>query len=155
MTNGKGLTKLEKRAIKKQNRLQAQGNPAPVQRGVSAIGLSYRSGPLPSAKELAEYDAVAPGTAQIIVSKFAQQTDHRVDLESTVVKGNDRRSDRGQWMAYSIAMTAVVGGIVLIALGKPTGGFVAIITAITGLVAVFITGKVFQWKERQAKQGGS
>ena len=76
-------------------------------------------------------------------------------MEATVVKGNDERSNRGQWMAFILAMTAIVGGIILIALDKPTGGLVSIISAISGLAIVFVTGKVFQWKERQAKQGGS
>ena len=57
-------------------------------------------------------------------------------------------------MAFVIAMTAIVGGIYLSANDKSTAGLVLVISGIVGLVAVFITGKVFQERERKAKQEG-
>lgn len=147
------MTRQQKRALRKQ---QGLNNPAEQQvaGGVTAIGWSFRSGPLPSAKELAEYEQVVPGSGQLIVQKFAQQSDHRRELEAVVVKGNDRRANRGQWMAWSLSAMALLGGTYLIATGKPTAGLVAIIGAISGLVIVFVTGKVAQAAERKEKRQG-
>lgn len=149
--SGKGLTRKQQRA---QNRQQSENPAGNRPGGVPAIGVSYRSGPLPSPKDLAEYNQIVPGLANTLVGKFTQQTDHRIEIESIVVKGNDKRSTRGQWMAYSLAMAAIVGGIYLIANDKPTAGLVAIISAISGLVVVFVTGKVFQERERREKRQG-
>lgn len=147
------LTRRQKRALAKQRGMNPAGNDLPG--GVSAMGVMYqRSGPLPDPKELAEYEAVVPGSANLIVQKFSLQTDHRRDLESIVVTGNNGRANRGQWMAFVLALAAITGGVYLVAHDKPTAGLTAIIASITGLVVVFITGKVFQERERQEKRQG-
>ena len=66
------------------------------------------------------------------------ETNHRRDMESVVVRGDVRVRDRGQIFAFIIVMTAVLGGIVLIALGKETQGLVAIIGPLAGLAATFL-----------------
>jgi len=40
-----------------------------------------RSAPLPTPKELQEYDTVLPGLAERIVSRFEIQSNHRIALE--------------------------------------------------------------------------
>lgn len=122
--------------------------------GVTAIGLSYRSGPLPSPKDLAEYNAIVPGLAETLVTTFTRQTNHRIEIESTVVRGNDKRATRAQIMAYTLALAAIAGGVYLAAQGKSTEGLATIITAVTGLVATFVTGKIFQERERKEKRTG-
>lgn len=148
---GKGLSRQQRRALEREH---GSLGPAGRSGGVTAVGWSFRSGPLPDPKELAELDQVAPGTAKVVVDQFALQSDHRREIESIVVRGNDRRANRGQWMAFVIAMTAIGGGIYLSANDKPTEGLVLVISGIAGLVAVFITGKVFQERERKDKREG-
>ena len=41
-------------------------------------------------------------------------------------------------------MTAIVGGVYLISVGKAVGGLVSIITALVSLAGVFIYGKMAQ-----------
>ena len=106
-----------------------------------------RSGPLPDAEELAKYDAVHAGAAALILQKFADQTDHRRELERVVVTGNDRRSNRGQWMAFILGMTTILGGIFLAYSGKETAGLVAVVGALGSLLLVFISGRSKQRKE--------
>ena len=48
-------------------------------------------------------------------------------------------------------MTAILGGIWLISIGKETTGLVAIVTAIASLVGVFVYGKSEQKKELEKK----
>jgi len=145
------LTRQQKRALKRKQQVNPAENPIG---GVAAMGVTFRSGPLPDPKELAEYEAVVPGSANLIVQKFALQTDHRRELEGVVVKGNNMRANRAQWMSFVLGLAAIVGGVYLIATGKSTAGLTAIITSVTGLVAVFITGKVFQERERREKRAG-
>jgi Predicted membrane protein len=106
-----------------------------------------RSGPLPDPATLVEYEAAVPGSAQIIVNKFDMQSDHRRDMEALVITGNNRRADRGQWMAFSLAALSIVCGSVLAWYGKETAGLGAIITAASSLVLVFVAGKLRQGKD--------
>ena len=48
-------------------------------------------------------------------------------------------------------MTAILGGILLIALGKSVQGLVAIISSLTALTVVFVLGKRKQDKELKEK----
>lgn len=52
-------------------------------------------------------------------------------------------------------MTAVVGGLVLLALGMDVAGLGAIITPVAGLVAVFITNRVLPRERGTAKRDDS
>jgi len=79
------------------------------------------------------------------------QSAHRQALEAAVVGGNVAAEARGHIFGFVITMTAVVGGIGLIANGKSTEGLVAIITALSALAGVFVWGRVQQKRERDAK----
>jgi len=60
------------------------------------------SGPIPSADELAKYEAVLPGAAERLLSiheeqvaRLGKQADHRMELEKTVVFGDSWRAWAG------------------------------------------------------------
>lgn len=59
---------------------------------------------------------------------------HRHDLERRHLDGSLGAQQRGQWMALTIVIIGMVTGAILIALGKSTAGFVALLTPL-GLVA--------------------
>jgi len=80
------------------------------------------AGPLPPPSTLQAYDQIHPGTAERIIRRWEQQTDHRHRLER-----------RGQWFALTIALAGMGSGIVCTALGEPwVGGGIAI-TAVLGI----------------------
>jgi hypothetical protein len=110
-----------------------------------------RSGPLPDAEELAKYDAVHAGAAALILQKFADQSDHRRDLERIVVSGNDRRSNRGQWMAFTLGMTTILGGIFLAYEGKEYAGLGTVLASLGSLLWVFLSGRSKQRRETGEK----
>jgi uncharacterized membrane protein len=79
------------------------------------------------------------------------QHDHRQSLEASVINGNIAAQQRGTFYGFILAMTAVLGGIFLIYVGKPVAGLVSIIGALTALVTAFIVGKVQQKRQLAAK----
>ncbi len=81
----------------------------------------------------------------------SQQT-HRQGLETAVVRGNIAAEERGQIFAFILGLVVVVGGITLIAFGKPVSGLTSIITAFVTLAGVFIYGRWQQKRERQNKR---
>jgi hypothetical protein len=75
-----------------------------------------------------------------------------MEIEKKVIEGNISSSRLGQWMAYSICMTALVGGGVLVCFGIRTKGLIAAVAGLGILVAVFVTGKLSGQKELKAKR---
>lgn len=109
------------------------------------------SGPLPPPEILEKYNQVVPGLAERILSMAEQQSTHRQQLERTVVESNAFVQKLGPFFGFVIAMTAVVGGIILIEKGRDGYGLAAIITALASLTGVFMYGKSKQRKELETK----
>jgi uncharacterized membrane protein len=109
-------------------------------------------GPLPHPDMLAKFEALYPGASKLLFEQFKAQGDHRMEIENKVIEGNIRSSRLGQWMAYSICMTALVGGGILVCFGIRTEGLIASVAGLGILVAVFITGKLSGQKELKAKR---
>lgn len=94
------------------------------------------SGPLPHPQLLAQYNEAVPNGADRIVKLTENQAEHRQAIES-----------RGQLFTFALAVIALVGGIVLIALGDSAEGLVPVIAAIAGL------GGLFVYREIRTHQG--
>lgn len=97
------------------------------------------SGPLPPPHVLTEYNDALPDGADRIVRMAERQSRHRQGLET-----------RGQWFGFILALTVVVGGIVLIAVGKQVEGLVALVGSLATLTGLFIYREV---RERQPPPG--
>jgi uncharacterized membrane protein len=98
---------------------------------VQILAHSAFSGPLPPPGMLAQYNDAVPDGADRIVKMAEEQSSHRRKIES-----------RGQIFAFLLALVAIVGGIVLIALGRSAEGLVPLLSAIAGLIGLFIYGEV-------------
>jgi uncharacterized membrane protein len=75
------------------------------------------------------------------------QTVHRQGLESRHLDASIANSRRGQVFGFVLAMTAIVGGMVLIALGKDLTGAALAIGSLATLVGVFIYNQRSQNRE--------
>ena len=109
------------------------------------------SGPLPPPEALARYDAVVAGSAERIIRMAENQNAHRLALEKTVVTANVAAQKNGVMFGFIIAMTAILGGIYLVATGKPATGLAAILSSLAALVGVFVYGKMAQKKDLSNK----
>lgn len=109
-------------------------------------------GPLPPPGFLAKYNEAFSGCAERIVAMTEQQLTHRHALESRAIDGKLNAERRGQTLGFILALTAIVGGGGLIALGKDASGLTAILGALAGLVAVFVYGRRKDAEERREKR---
>jgi uncharacterized membrane protein len=109
------------------------------------------AGPIPPPNLLAQYNEIIPNGADRILAMAERQSSHREAMESAVVRGNLAAQQRGTIFAFIIAMTAILGGIWLIYIGKSTSGLVAIIGPLVSLATAFIVSKYEQRKERETK----
>lgn len=69
-------------------------------------------GPLPSARELRNYDLVLPGAAERILAMAESEQQHRHGLETQIVGSEASLRGRGQWFA----LASLIASLVVVAL---------------------------------------
>ncbi len=116
------------------------------------VQMEMFKGPIPSPEKMEKYEHLYPGAVKFFFETLKNQTNHRIELEKKVIGSNIKSERRGSWFGFIIAMTAIIGGIVLALLDKKTGGIAAIISGLSSLVIVFIVGKVHSKKEINQKK---
>ncbi len=109
-------------------------------------------GPMPHPDMLRKYEDLYPGAAKLLFDQFKTQSDHRIELEKKVIDGNIRSGRLGQWMGYSICMTALIGGGALSCFGIKLEGIIIAVAGLVALVTVFMTGKFAGQRELKAKR---
>lgn len=72
-------------------------------------------------------------------------------MERQVIIGNLNAQKTGVWLGFFVAMTAIGGGIFLVFHGQSSSGLVAIISALTALVATFVLGRKKQKEDLRSK----
>ena len=77
-----------------------------------------------------------------------KQSAHRESLEAKVVAANVASQARGSHYAFIICLVTIVGGFVLIGMGKNIYGISAVIGSLATLAGVFVIAKREQKKER-------
>jgi uncharacterized membrane protein len=102
------------------------------------FAMEMYAGPIPHPAILGQLEGVIPGSAQQILDDAHDQSQHRRDMEKIQIEAAISDGRRGQWFGFIIAMTVVVGSITLIALGQSIIGLAGLITALVGLVGLFI-----------------
>ncbi len=103
---------------------------------VSEAHISFQ-GPLPHPQILKQYDQVYPGAAKIIFTLVSAQSKHRQELEKKVIASDIQHERLGMYFAFIITVTMIIGGIILIMLGK------SVPTGITGFFVIFLPA-IFQ-----------
>lgn len=118
---------------------------------ITRIEASAFSGPLPHPDILARYNEVVPNGADRIFAAFERQGLHRESLEASVVRGNIKSQNQGSWFGFIVSMTAVIGGIYLIAIGKQVSGLATIVANLAALAGIFVYVRQKQKSELTAK----
>ena len=110
-----------------------------------------RSGPLPPPDELERYAQIIPNGGDRIMKQVEAQTAHRIEIEKMVISRQQKQTEIGQLFAFIIAITAIVAGAWLGAVGQPWLGGVIAGTTVVSLVATFLSGKSVMKKNLQEK----
>jgi len=100
----------------------------------------YHSGPLPSPEDLARYGAVDPDAVPAILGTFTEQARHRRAMESDVVRGVERRADRGQVIGAFLVGLGIVGGCVVALAGDGFAGVGIVSAAFASAAVSFVAG---------------
>jgi uncharacterized membrane protein len=125
--------------------------PPQLRAAIFAQSTVHYSGPLPPASELKKYAEVFPGAPERLFAWVEKQSDHRISIEKEVIFSQQRQSDRGQWMAFIIAIVGLAGSVVVILAGHGIEGTILGGADLLALVCAFLWGKKSQQDDRQSK----
>ncbi len=109
------------------------------------------SGPLPPPELLAHFNEVVPGSAAKIIDMAHRQSEHRMDLEKTVIEGENRRANAGLICATALAVFIIATGAVLILKGHDWAGATLVGIDLVGVLTAFLTGTASRRREREDK----
>ena len=96
------------------------------------------SGPLPPPEALEQFERASPGAADRILGMAEQEEAHRHRQERDMLQSESSARARGQWMAFTLALVIILGGIWLIYKGKQWEGLVAVLAPLATLIGLFL-----------------
>ncbi len=102
------------------------------------VARSMFSGPMPPPELVREYEAILPGAAQYFFASLERQALHRQQLEQKVIAANISNERRGMWLAFTLAVIAIVCGTLLIHENRDPQGLSLIVGTMVSLCAVFV-----------------
>lgn len=109
------------------------------------------SGPIPPASELLKYEQVLPGAAERIMSMAERQSIHRQKMEDKMLDANIKSEKRGQFFGFTIFITVMLFGFVLLIFDKKIEGLVSILVSIASVIGLFIYSREDGKRELQKK----
>lgn len=110
----------------------------PGARGIIAAQQTVFAGPLPHPSILKGYEEVLPGAADRIITMAEQQSHHRQQLESKVIRFDELKSVLGLVFAFLIVIAAFIVGAYTALNGKPLFGGVISLAGLAAVVGPFI-----------------
>lgn len=119
--------------------------PAPSSTTVTAEFSQSYSGPLPPAKELAEYEKVLPGAAERIVAMAEGFAAHRQDLEKEAMRQERNEQRWARKVAAGVVLAVLLTCLVALLLDKEEFATSLGSWTIVALATVFIAGKLPDW----------
>jgi uncharacterized membrane protein len=117
---------------------------------IQAQAVSFQ-GPIPPPELLREYNEIVPNGADRIVKMAEAQSSHRIDLESIVIKGDDRRADRGLYTGFTIGIVMLVLSFIMVMYGHGVEGTIFGTADLAGLIGIFVYGRNVKLKELQRR----
>ena len=110
--------------------------------------IQFSAGPLPQPETLGGYEDIVSGAADRIITMAEDQLAHRheqdaerLGQEGTRLDADIKLEARGQWMAFVVAMTALLGGMSLLAFDTSVAGLTTTIGAVAGIIGLFISSR--------------
>lgn len=109
------------------------------------------SGPIPAPEALEHYNRIVPGAADRIIRMAELEQQSRLDNSRLDVTERIKFFRRGQWMAFSLALTALGIGTALSFEGMLTLAGILFGTVVLGLATAFLGAKMSKPKDESPK----
>ena len=110
------------------------------------------SGPLPPPETLEKYEKMIPGAAERILAMAEKQSDHRQQLEKTVITSDTLNSRRGLCFALTMGILSLILSTFLVYNGYTVGGTILGGSYLVSVISSFIYGSQQRRSEREGRR---
>ena len=104
----------------------------------SALQTEITSGPLPHPELLKRYDEIIPNGAERIMAMTEKEQDRRLSRQEMSLKSSIRSRDRGQFMAFILALIILGIFVLMVFTGNSTSAYVIIGTGCLSVIGLFL-----------------
>src|SRR5690606_17071182 len=125
---------------KKKQLLNSFKDVARIEIQESFIQSQFFSGPLPDPNTLKAYSEINPNLAIEIVEMAKTEQNYIQKRDDKIIEKSFQLKSRGQAFALTIALTAIIGGVICILYGQPIAGSIVSGVGLVGLVSQFLGG---------------
>lgn len=115
-----------------------------------SVSESFTS-PLPPPRVMRDYEDIHPGAFDRILTLSEVQLAHRQARETQVITADVWQAYLGLLLGFIVTMTAIVGGIQLLAAGRDISGFVLVLAPLVTLSGTFVYAYRRRQEERAAR----
>lgn len=98
-------------------------------------------GPVPQGKQFAEYEQAVPGSGMRLLDMSDSAMKAQIRLTEDAQNKDYEEARRGQWMAFGLALSTIIGASVIAAFGGAWPGAVFGTGGLAAIVYLFIQGK--------------
>lgn len=113
------------------------------------IAVENYKGDIPHPSIVAGYEQMCPGATERILKMAESETYHRqqlqnkeldnaIDLRTKELEYNIKYNTRGQIFTFILLLSCILGGIILLYLGRDIGGYGMLITSVISVVAILV-----------------
>lgn len=104
---------------------------------IAIIQASSFKGPLPPPALYREYENILPGIAERLLKMTEDEQKNRHQIQDKLVSSSIKYGNRGQWMGFTIGMTALCATALCAYYGQTIPAFLLGGTSITGAVTAW------------------
>jgi uncharacterized membrane protein len=122
-----------------------------TQRTLHITEASAFAGPIPPPELLKKYNEIIPDGANRILEMAERQSAHRIELEKTVIEGDNRRANWGLVCGFTFGLIVFVLSFILIMYGHDWAGVALATTDLVVLVGTFVYGTRARRQERERR----
>jgi uncharacterized membrane protein len=113
---------------------------------------SFRKSPFPPPDELERYEGLYPGITKLFFDNFANQTNHRMGLEKTVIEGDNKRANTAQHYSFIITLVFLALAGFLFHSNKDGLAIGSAVTSIVPVIISFLNSSNKRKKEKENKR---
>lgn len=128
-----------------------------VRQVVAEVIQSEFSGPIPPPNIIKGYEDVLPGAADRILSMAEKQSNHRQEMERTIIKAESRDGLLGVLFAFLLGLGCIVAAIVIVCLVPQNSGAISSsvlgVAGIGSIIATFIKGTRTTRSDKNSPKG--
>ena len=126
----------------------SKNDPSPEGKTVISARIEENySGPIPHPRLMADWENVIPGSADRILKKFEAQSEHRIDIESRVVRAQNFKQIGGLICGFIVVIFTIGGGIYTALEGHPLLGGSLSFAGLAMIVGAFLSTQLKKSKD--------